>query len=528
MNRRELLTAFLGATVAASACRRTPRAGPVPGEIVDRALELGHRLRGPPLPRASTFRELEVLIVGAGVSGLSAGWRLAAAGVNDFQILELDQAEGGTSRAGASEVTAYPWGAHYLPAPLTTRGPVPRLLGEMGLWSQPDEHGAPVIAEEALIRTPEERLFYRGRWYEGLYLHAGASAEDLAQLSRFEERMAGFAAARDSQGRRAFAVPAATSSDDAEWTALDRLSMAQWLEQEQLHSERLRWLVDYACRDDFGARAAHVSAWAGIWYFASRQDGKGRRSEGFLSWPEGNGRLVRHLAQAVGRGRLSPSVLVHAIEPGPDSVTVHAWQGGAPVGFRARQVILAVPRFVASRLVPGLPASTAFTYSPWVVANLHLSRPPRSRGFPLAWDNVFYESDSLGYVVATHQATRADDSGPTVLTWYYPMAGGEVGAERSRALSLGYPEWEQLVMSDLRRGHPELAATRLEIWRWGHAMIRPTPGFIWGPERRAPSPHPRLQLAHSDLSGVAIFEDANHQGVAAAERVLGPRTESWL
>ena len=72
-------------------------------------------------------------------------------------------------------------------------------------------------------------------------------------------------------------------------------------------------------------------------------------------------------------------------------------------GIRAEQVILAVPQFVAGRIVrpwreqpPGHLA--AFEYGSWLVANLHLHGRPREEGVPLAWDNVPYESPSLGYV----------------------------------------------------------------------------------------------------------------------------------
>ena len=51
-----------------------------------------------------------------------------------------------------------------------------------------DARGQPVAAEEYLCRDPQERLFYKGRWYEGLYLHAGASADDREQLQAFPGR----------------------------------------------------------------------------------------------------------------------------------------------------------------------------------------------------------------------------------------------------------------------------------------------------------------------------------------------------
>jgi hypothetical protein len=55
----------------------------------------------------------------------------------------------------------------------------------------------------------------------------------------------------------------------------------------------------------------------------------------------------------------------------------------------------------------------------------------------------------------------------------------------------------------------------------GHAMIRPTPGFLSSPARAAlvASPGP-VFYAHSDLSGLSLFEEAQHLGIAAAEKVL--------
>ena len=46
--------------------------------------------------------------------------------------------------------------------------------------------------------------------------------------------------------------------------------MASYLDRLGLSSWRLRWYVDYACRDDFGLRASECSAWAGMHYFAAR------------------------------------------------------------------------------------------------------------------------------------------------------------------------------------------------------------------------------------------------------------------
>ena len=63
----------------------------------------------------------------------------------------------------------------------------------------------------------------------------------------------------------------------------------------------LRWYLDYACRDDYGAGLDEVSAWAGLHYFASRHgfqapgDDSDER-EPVFTWPEGNAWLVERLA----------------------------------------------------------------------------------------------------------------------------------------------------------------------------------------------------------------------------------------
>jgi hypothetical protein len=55
-------------------------------------------------------------------------------------------------------------------------------------------------------------------------------------------------------------------------------------------------------------------------------------------------------------------------------------------------------------------------------------------------------------------------------------------------------------------------------------MVRPTVGLIRGGALQAArAPLGRIHFANTDLSGMALFEEANHHGVAAAEAVLTAR-----
>lgn len=522
--------------MALAACR-SRESLPLPeGEIVGASDFIGHRIRDGLhiTPSGDQWERIGVVIVGGGVAGLSAAWRLQKAGFDDFVLIELEQAPGGTARSGSSSRVAYPWGAHYLPAPMKENTTLISLLDEMGILEGRDADGEPVAAEQFLCRDPEERVFYRGRWYEGLYLRAGASPDDLAQLDAFNAEVNRWVAWRDAKGRRAFAIPVASGSDDQEVTALDRLSMADWLDRRGWTSPRLRWLIDYGCRDDYGLRLDQASAWAGLFYFASRMTKPGAEARPLMTWPEGNGRLVSYLYDKV-KAKVRLGLAAAEIVPtdqnrrsGVDVIAV-GHEGRSATGFHADRVIFAAPHFLTRYVIwpyrdDPPPHVAEFQYGAWMVANLFLKDRPRDRGFPLAWDNVLYDSPALGYVVATHQ--RGLDRGPTVFTYYHPLCEADPREARSKLLAAGRDEWADIALADLSRAHPEIRSLteRLDVMRWGHAMIRPTPGFVWSEARRAASkPYRGIHFANTDLSGVPLFEEAFYQGIRAADEVLSTR-----
>jgi hypothetical protein len=199
--RREILATFLGLPVALAACR-SGRAPQFPaGEIVGASDGIGHRLRDRLniIPAADSWQQAGVVIVGGGVAGLSAAWRLRKSGFEDFVLLEIEPEPGGTARSGTSPVVPYPWGAHYLPTPLKENQTLITLLDEMGILEGRDPQGEPIVAEQFVCRDPEERVFFRGRWYEGLYLHAGAGSDDLSQLEKFNAEVRRWVGWRDAR-----------------------------------------------------------------------------------------------------------------------------------------------------------------------------------------------------------------------------------------------------------------------------------------------------------------------------------------
>src|SRR5215213_1721517 len=263
-NRREILTAFLGAPFAFAACKRKSENPEVAGEVVGANVNVGHILREnrqPEVP-ADNWENARVAIVGGGAAGLSAAYKFKKEGFNDFVLLELENKIGGTAQSGTSNIVPYPWGAHYLPVPFQENAELVALLDEMNLTEGRNPAGEIIVREEFLCREPEERVFFKGRWYEGLYLHVGESDEEKRQFAEFQKQVDAWVNWRDAGGKRAFVLPVANCSRDAEVLALDKISFGDWLRQKGFSSERLFWYCDYACRDDYGLKLDRISAWA--------------------------------------------------------------------------------------------------------------------------------------------------------------------------------------------------------------------------------------------------------------------------
>jgi len=224
-------------------------------------------------------------------------------------------------------------------------------------------------------------------------------------------------------------------------------------------------------------------------------------------------------------------------------------------------------------------AAARIDSAPWLVANLLLREPLIDRvGAPPAWDNVFAvraalhsapqgpmatagttagttataatttapssltdpeapERLALGYVDASHQGQRAR-AGPVVLSAYW--AFGQAARERTRAWRLRlrdepWQTWAARVVAHLARVHPDLPGRlqQIDLVRHGHAMAVPAPGVRGDVALRAlrAALQPgaaalagsvgveRVHIAHADLAGYSVFEEAFTLGDAAGRRV---------
>jgi hypothetical protein len=330
------------------------------------------------------------------------------------------------------------------------------------------------------------------------------------------------------------------SSADERFRILDKVSFRTWLDSIGLTSPTLRWYLNYCCRDDYGRHYDEISAWAGLHYFCSR-DGQAANADrgAVLTWPQGLSALAVRLEgtpSAHQPWKRASVARLQAIGGGVEAIVVvsddrESWRS---VRVTARQAVAAMPLFVLKHVLvdaasPGVDWSRDVpTYAPWLVSNFLLHDFPEERdGVPLSWDNVIYQEPGLGYVVSTHQEIRMDRPKRTAFTAYYALSDMSPDEARRWLEHASPAELTEAASRDLKLAYGwrlPLCVDRVAITVRAHAMAVPTTGFLTSPGRLAlRNAKGPIFFAHSDLSGLSLFEEASWWGYLAAQRIAFAR-----
>ncbi|WP_260206466.1 FAD-dependent oxidoreductase [Elizabethkingia anophelis] len=484
---------------------------------------LGHRLWANDFPKVTEELNVEIFIVGSGISGLSAARYLSQNGKNNFLICEMEQYIGGNSSAGQNQFSKYPRGAHYLPLPNKEDVEVISFLKEAGMYLGDDESEKPILDDYQLVFPQNERLFFRNSWQNDLIPQKNLSIEVQEEFLRFFRVTKDFKEKKDSAGKYWFTIPVQESSSAEEVRELETYSFKKWLSNNQFSSEELLWYLDYSCRDDYGLGIDYVSAWAGIHYFAGRKHNWAvDYNDQVFTWPEGNARLTQYLSK-YSLGKTLKKHLTYRLDIKRENAEVLVYDdvNKRSIKIVADKVLFATPQFVNNYILKTRKVNN-FNYVPWLLTTITLKNEFGGQE-ELAWDNVIYGSDGLGYIDDLHQ-NISQNTGPKVITYYRSFSTKNCKAARKKLLRQTKEELKQLVLSDLKIAHPEIEdyILDMEFNTIGHAMISPVPGQIFGKEtqKAKESLERKVFFAHSDLSGISIFEEAFHQGINAAKQML--------
>jgi phytoene dehydrogenase-like protein len=487
---------------------------------------LGHKLRVKNFPKPTKQIHVSYLIVGGGITGLSAARQLSKKEISDFLLVELENHLGGNSSNGENQYSKFPLGAHYLPLPNNEDKELLNFLEEEKIILSYDEKGFPKFDETQLTFSPDERLFYKNNWQEGIIPKAGNSEKENEELAHFFSMMDDFRLKKDDLGLYWFNIPMQLSSQNDALKKLDKMTMKEWLEQQNFKSKPLLVYIDYCCRDDFGLGIEFVSAYAGIHYFAARkQNSTPEKSDNVLTWPEGNARLANHLKKYA-EGKTLQNHLVYEVKVKNNKAVALVFDAKTKTSFEiiAIKVIMATPQFVNQYLFDDRKEFTKdFHYAPWLLATLVVSDLTDNFSFPLCWDNVSHGSKGLGYIFDQHQSLQQVQD-KKVITYYYSFSSDDCGKSRKEIYKKPKEYWKDLVFEDLKMAHPNIeeVTESIDIHLLGHGMISPKCGFLFGESKQkaAQSIDDKIFFAHSDLSGISIFEEAFHQGINIVNKIV--------
>lgn len=494
-------------------------------------LDRGHLLRGNfDFAKDYPLEQIQIpaVIVGGGISGLSAGYHLKKNGFSDFVLFELGEQTGGNSGFGQNEHSKYPLGAHYLSLANPGNRPLIDFLKEQDLIVK-EENDLQFYNEDFLCHAPDERLLFKGMFHEGLVPEYGVSKETHAEITRFFEEMKKLKSSKSANGTDLFNIPISQAEITPELEELDNMTFKEYLEKENYTSEELLWFLDYCCRDDFGAGSHQVSAWAGIHYFAGRKASPGNTDPTtVLTWSEGNGYLAAKLEQQI-QQQIRKNVLVYAVEEQESNVLIRAvdLQAKKRIEITSDNCIVSAPSYVTKHILrsPHWPVSyfDGIKHNPWLIGIVVLDQIPEGNGTPLAWDNVKFGTKGLGYVSDRHQ-----EFGQTrdkhVISVYLALDQADEQTERRRLFEMSEEAMCQLVVSELVSMHPTIEEhiESISFQRWGHGMVTPYPGALakYQEYLKLKQSAQRIHLAHTDYSSYSVFEEGFDLGRLAANNVL--------
>jgi oxygen-dependent protoporphyrinogen oxidase len=423
----------------------------------------------------------DVVIVGGGVSGLTAAYRLQH---RDFLLLEKEPHWGGNAFAMEYEGSTYGTGSAFLAKDEFAYD----FAKEIGLQPLPvNSPDASIVRGELIPDT----------WGDGLdKLPYPPPVRE--SFKKFKKEML----AIDVEKRT---------------TELDGRTFSDFLKG---YPDELKQWWDNFGPSNWGATSEDTAAAVAIW--ALQEMGEESRADDRCTWPGGLGAITKKLAdslQSKHKDRMQTGATTVAVVSEKEEVQVTYMLGEEVKTVAAKAVIMATPKFITWRIVEGLPdkqiaAMRQIRYIPYPVVNLIFDKPVFNHGYD-TWcpGNSFTDFIVADWVIRKQAGYRQKFN---ILSCYTPLNEeqrsfllNETGARRVAAH----------VLADFQKLMPELNVDPVEvhIFRRGHPLYMSTPGLYTQVQPVARQPMDRVFFANTDSEGP---ESTTNGGILAAQRAV--------
>lgn len=422
----------------------------------------GHRFGQPPVSK-----RYEIVIVGGGVSGLTAAFLLQERG---FLLLEKEMHWGGNAYLEEYEGQAFATGAAFI-----DRGESPALAlaKEIGL-----ESPLPIQNPDGTIIRGE---LIADTWREGLE-HLPFPASVRESFKKFR--------------RELLAIRVNDHYDE-----LDSEPFSKYF--KSYAPEVKQWWDTYG-PSNWGAGTDETSARIGI---SELQNIAGDDvKDGRLTWEGGLGAITKRLAKILEpnhRERMITGATIVRVEQQEHEARVAYLHEGQLKTVAAKAVIMATPKFITRRLVGDLPAKQQeamkkIRYIPYPVVNLIFDKPVFNRGYD-TWcpGNTFTDFVVADWTVRNQPGYKQKYN---ILTCYAPLREDErpllLTEEGSRQLAAN-------VLRDFQKLFPgsNMDPIEVHLYRRGHPLYMSTPGNSTQVLPLVRQPMVRVFFANTDSEG---------------------------
>jgi protoporphyrinogen oxidase len=454
----------------------------------------GHYVRDNPPTRSVPPRErFDVVVVGGGISGLTAAYGLKDKHV---LVLEKDRSAGGSAKMKEWSGIKY------------TLGPTNIRLGyDVELNGKRFDFLTPFFDEVGVrwskIREPTDALFIKGKLVRNIF---GEGVDDLpfsnGRKEKFKEAWGHLETLVKGPGSPVIPIEA----NGVRALKLDRKSLGDILDR---FGPDVGAVIDLMSRSIFGAGSHELSAFAALTYL------RGEFSDQYGA-PGGTAILAERL-QSTMRDCVRTRCIVAGIEQDSSSAYVtYLDEDHRPVTVGCKAVIYAASKHVAHRIFRDLPAKKVnalqrMKFDAYFVANLFCDSTVYDDSF-----GVYFEDAIFTDLAVNNWLKKGDNkSGKQVLSLFCPR--GVNG--RHELLSKPFRYWLPKILGDLEKYIPGSAARirGVEICRYGHHYAIPYPGFITGDRKIIKKRYRRYLFAKDDTQGVPSLESAIWSGMKAAE-----------
>ncbi len=441
--------------------------------------------------------EYDVIVVGGGLSGLTAAYRLKDKRV---LVLEKESRTGGKARRERWGGRRYPAAAAYLSEPYDAFA---GLFKELGL-------------KPKRVRPPTDALFHDGTFipdfFQRDFERLPYPAQDRKAFAKLAQDAVVFLEKEENS------VPPVPEKLTRRQRDLDKVTFHDHL-LKRYGAEVARFGGHYS-KSVFGVGAEEVSAFAGMLFLSSEYGPS-------VSWNGGPGAIAERLTAEL-KGRVVTGAFVSAVKAGKGGMLVAFESRGKKRYLRSKVVVMAVPSFVAKRILQGFPKRRRklldrVKYSAYAVAAVGARKRFKRPAYAVwTYDKVFTDIMFPDWI--SDRRVKGLRPPKQVLVAYIPLGTSraklfsEDPLLADKDISADGDVLTTRVVEDLEDVFPgikdELHGVRLV--RWGHAMPIPYPGYLSEVRAKLSKPWKGVFFAGVDTDLPAI-EGAMAAGMRAAE-----------